>query len=522
MLQQQLEAFRESLPKAQKKSLVTPDATWLRLFMGTDKARKKRGAYTRQYTLDLLCRYIGLEGFEGFERVYQLYYQILEITRSFKDIFHDHLGHQGQINHFIQRYRQNIEQLLPSSLQTSLPQYLPTAPPKLSLAGQRPLGQWSVQDIFAQASVLAEPLEWMHAVIYQDKAAHEIAERHPPKQLPWQRIGVASSLGLVALLVGWWVWQSQQLPTLTQAHFDPIKLQVLAIDRAKAGHATVQIRYDVSHLGNDATIARYGLSLQANSPTNQRSISKAIDTVLLSYESVGLHLIDIQSKNKQLRKRLPLYLPAKDWMVYAKSHQNQMFGGVKWYSKGIAKAQAARDGKLCFPRYFIPKAAQRYFSTSYVLARPMPIPMANFRLECRVKTQVDSLLNATCIGPDISLRTRENEYFCFQMLSKGCSRWAAIPHRTKHGDRPWQPLERKKLIRPKASLTQWHTMQIVSRQGHYTYLFDNQPVQAYQAPVIEGNIDEIKVNFKGMGLVDYIKIWDGAGKLVYEEGFGRQ
>jgi hypothetical protein len=65
-------------------------------------------------------------------------------------------------------------------------------------------------------------------------------------------------------------------------------------------------------------------------------------------------------------------------------------------------------------------------------------------------------------------------------------------------------------------------MQIVSRQGHYTYLFDNQPVQAYQAPVIEGNIDEIKVNFKGMGLVDYIKIWDGAGKLVYEEGFGRQ
>jgi len=520
LLQQQLEAFHTTLPPAQKIQLPVPNATWLRAFMAADHDRQKRGNYSRQYTLNLLCRYIGFEDYAAFEQVYQLYYQLLEITWAFKDIFHDRAGNYGQINHFIEKYRQNILPLLPTAWQANLPDQLPTTPSNLPL--HKPMTEWSVQELFAQATLLAEPLEWMHTVIYQDRSAHETAEQYIPQRPTWQRpVWLISGLLLLASLVGLLVWQAQRLPTLTQADFDQIQLQVIAKDQSKAGHATVQVRYDARNIGGDGLIKKLGLVLQANSPTSQQRLNQAINTVLLSYERIGLHLISIQSNDEKLRKTIPLYLSAKDWVAYARSNKSKVVGGIDWYSKGIQKEQAIKQGTLRFPRYFIPPAAQRYFFTTYKLAKPLSISMGDFILECRLKTEADSLLNATCLGPDIGVRTQTNEYLHFNLLSKGCSRWTTTPYRTKEMKYQWNQanLERKKLIRPKQILTQWNTMKIVSNQGQYRYFFNNEQVYAYQAPVIQGSMDEIIVSFKGLGLIDYVKLWDGVGKLVYEEDF---
>jgi len=500
-----------------------PTHSWLQEFTG--RQQKQRGKHKKPNYLETLCQYVGFDGYTHFEHIYRLYQRLTQTTRAFRIILQNDSQFYQQVDDMLALYEHRVKSLLPEKEAQQL-QSLQIIPATGASLTNPPLEEWTVQKLFAEAALQKAPLEWLHEVIYVQQASFQSIEQAPSKtqNISWKWLSLG---GVAVVLTIFFILYiiPDRTRVLTQAEMDQISLKVLDIEQAKEGNATVQIAYDARKLGNDQAIEKLGLRLQGNYPQYTRKLTKAQDTLLMVYEVPGKYYIHI--RQKQVYKAAHLHLPSQDWFAIATS-EGANGPESAWHSKVIPKAQATQNQQLIFPQYFMPQYARRYFYTRYRYAKPLNIPINDFSIEIKAKIHTDSLLNATCFESALGLSSDQNKRLIMKILNQGCSRWGVI----HFGDRQdhfnnantqGQLLQKlKAFVQPLAKMKAWHTlkMQVKNRVVHY--YFNGEKLHSQPAPRLQGNIDCIETIYKGLGAIDYVKIWDGTDNLAYQEHFYRE
>jgi hypothetical protein len=498
----------------------SPTFSWLREF--TASPNKQRSKHKSQGYVKALCQYIGFDNQTHFHYTYELYQRLTQTTQAFRVVLQNNPQFYQQVDDMFALYEQEVKALLPQPHLQQLAELKLVSASNYALSTS-PIEEWTVQKLFAEAAKQKTPLEWIHEVVYAQNVGFEAIEQvaTPDKKRLLPRIL------LVAIVVGviaggaWFGLGSRQPRVLTQAELDQISWQILDIEQAQEGNATVQIAYDASKLGNNKAIKKLGLRLQGSYPVSSHPLTKAQDTVLLVYEAPGKHPVQIKQKN--LHTDTSVYLPSADWFAIAASEQVST-----WHSKVIPKKQASQNSQFIFPKYFMPQYAHRYFYTHYRYVKPTHIPIGDFSIEIKAKIHTDSLLNATCFESTLELSSDQDKRLTMKILNNGCSRWAVIHFGGKYDNINYVNQAKKLMrtlkpfIRPLAKLQAWHTLKMQVKDGVAHYYFNGQRLHSQHAPNLHGNINYIGATYKGLGAIDYVKVWDGTGKLIYKEDFDRK
>lgn len=296
-------AFQEEINQTVRKHFKEEDEfqdhkislSALKEVLGKNKNRSKKYKQKRQEVYESLAIYCGFEGYQDFQKLYQLYHRSIDIFQAFDILTSNHSNYLEQITKLLQEYEQQIQHFLPKGQEYDI-QKLAT----VKVQSDKSIQEMKVYELLALASQHQDPLQRMHQIIYVQHEHFEKAETalvlyHKNKKR--RKILIPSFLMGILLftLVSWYSLQANseenQARQLTQADFDKVKIEILHISKDSKGTATVEVAYDASHLGND--LEQYDLSFGTSMHTGAKpiKISKPIDTLMLTYEVAGRHFI---------------------------------------------------------------------------------------------------------------------------------------------------------------------------------------------------------------------------------------
>lgn len=118
-----------------------------------------------------------------------------------------------------------------------------------------------------------------------------------------------------------------------------------------------------------------------------------------------------------------------------------------------------------------------------------------------------------CPGVEVVIVCEEHIYFV-RMMGKGCERDIAI----KMGE-VFQDGIHKDLSAFGRDLHQWQQLRIQVAGKKATIYLDEQPVYSLTYKNDFGKVVGLIYNFTGTGAIDYVRLRNGANKLVYEDEF---
>jgi len=118
-----------------------------------------------------------------------------------------------------------------------------------------------------------------------------------------------------------------------------------------------------------------------------------------------------------------------------------------------------------------------------------------------------------CPGLALMIICEENIYYV-RMMGKGCERDIAI----KMGEISLDGIH-KDLSAFGRDLYRWQHLYIQVAGKKATIYLDDQPVYSLRYKNDFGKVVGLVYNFTGTGAIDYVRLRNGAGKLVYEDEF---
>jgi hypothetical protein len=154
------------------------------------------------------------------------------------------------------------------------------------------------------------------------------------------------------------------------------------------------------------------------------------------------------------------------------------------------------------------------FLVSYYNVRDFENTLSdNFSLDTRIVS--DSIGSIPCPGVLMTVIC-ENNIFFVRLMGKGCEGNIAV----QMGE-VYQEGTNNDLSALSRDLYQWHRLQIKIVDKHATIYLDEQPVYNTTFKNDFGKVVGLVYNFAGTGAVDYVKLENGVGKLVYEDEFDK-
>lgn len=266
---------------------------------------------------------------------------------------------------------------------------------------------------------------------------------------------------------------------------------------------TVMFNYDVKNIEADSFFIQ-----QSWNPRNKVKIDPSKNYLSSIYYLPGFHRAKLII-NDSIVSRVRIHIKTDGWMPII---ENDARDNRPLY---LDKKSIMANGIMHTPLAVLeetPLVKNKDFYLSYYNIRDFnDITSDNFSIETRLKH--DSVGDALCPFAEITILTEEHIFYV-PVTSKGCigELGLKIGEVSKSGrDNDLSALG--------TNVHAWQTLRIVNEQKNATIFLNDVPVHNVKYTRDFGKIVGIRFMFNGGGSVDFIRIKNGEGRLVYEDEF---
>lgn len=244
---------------------------------------------------------------------------------------------------------------------------------------------------------------------------------------------------------------------------------------------------------------------EANGDISERKLNENIDKINATYIYEGEAFCHLKYKDRII-KTIPVECRKTGWSVFVREERKKIF-------RVFPMEQAYNDsGYVSLPIENVPQEAHtNHMFVSYVFYKEKLIDGDNFIYEARVRNSKQE--NAVPCSDIIMYIHSDTAMHGFAMNENGYAYIKFISgENTIKGDE-------YNLSRFNFNSSEWHVMTIKVVNKKTTFYVDGEEVLGmdYKEPL--GYANELTLRFKGCGAVDYVKVSNLDGKVVYEENF---
>ena len=244
---------------------------------------------------------------------------------------------------------------------------------------------------------------------------------------------------------------------------------------------------------------------EANGDISERKLNENIDKINATYIYEGEAFCHLKYKDRII-KTIPVECRKTGWSVFVREERKKIF-------RVFPMEQAYNDsGYVSLPIENVPQEAHtNHMFVSYVFYKEKLIDGDNFIYEARVRNSKQE--NAVPCSDIIMYIHSDTAMHGFAMNENGYAYIKLISgENTIKGDE-------YNLSRFNFNSSEWHVMTIKVVNKKTTFYVDGEEVLGmdYKEPL--GYANELTLRFKGCGAVDYVKVSNLDGKVVYEENF---
>ncbi|MBN9385238.1 MAG: hypothetical protein J0H74_31060 [Chitinophagaceae bacterium] len=262
---------------------------------------------------------------------------------------------------------------------------------------------------------------------------------------------------------------------------------------------TIIFNYDVTHVDADSFFFQ-----QSWNPLDRVKIDPGNHVYSNIYYFPGFHKAKLIA-NDSIIKRFRIHITTDGWFPLARYSFDD--------SRPIylPKKNAVRDGVLHIARDDVAAAGvnmEKDVIESYYNIREFENTSSDsFSIETRI--MCDSLQTVACPYFELVIVCEEHIYFV-RMMGKGCERDIAI----KMGEVVHDGINKDLSVLGR-NLYQWQQLQIKVVNKKATIYLGDQPVYSMTYKNDFGKVMGLVYNFQGTGAIDYVRLKNGEGKIVY-------
>ena len=265
---------------------------------------------------------------------------------------------------------------------------------------------------------------------------------------------------------------------------------------------TVVFKYDLSNVEADT----FYIQQSWNKDHRMGIDSKGKVVTSIYYES-GFHRARLLA-NDSIIAMQPVHIISNGWephMYYSDSDPELIdFKNEKFVSNG----QLHLDSSILKKRNI---DNSKRFHSRITNSQTFGIDSDNFNISTRMKA--DSVFDKPCAWMDLIIIT-EVENFTISLTEKGCEKYAAykLGEISKQGNN-------NDLSALGCNVYNWHELELNVKDRHATIYLNGKPLfqELYKKKL--GKIMALIYIFDGTGSIDYVKLKDGKGHMVFEDDF---
>jgi hypothetical protein len=266
---------------------------------------------------------------------------------------------------------------------------------------------------------------------------------------------------------------------------------------------TVIFNYDLSNVEADSFF--FQQSWNADDRVKLDPKNKVYTTI---YYYPGFHRAKLIA-NDSIIKRFFVHITTDGWFPVARNRGGSDDGPIYIKTKDVAG-----DSVLHFTSKDLAASGvnlEKDYMLGYFNVRSFDAHSDNFLLDTRIKC--DERKTAACAAFELTIMTEQHIYrLC--LVSKGCEREAYIKMgEVTHGGR------NNDLSAFGLDMHDWQNLKIKVANKLATIYLDDKPVYSISYKNDFGKIVGLQYNFSGTGAIDYVRLTDGANKLVYADEF---
>lgn len=282
------------------------------------------------------------------------------------------------------------------------------------------------------------------------------------------------------------------------------KIRFNAVNTRGTAPLTVSFSYDIpSAILKDITFVYE----ESNGEITKKKPVNAKGQVNATYIYDGDGYCHLQYKGENL-KTITIESRKPGWSVFARNERKGIFSTMP-----IGNAYR-KEGYVSLPLdSVLPEARPGHLFVSYVYFKEQLVDGDNFMVEARVRNAKED--HAIPVSDAIMYLSSEKGRHGFALNEAGYAYIKFISsEKTVKGDD-------YNLSKFKFNAAKWHVLGMKVQGKHSDFYVDGQKVFSMNYQQSIGMANELILRFKGCGAVDYVRVFNAEGKLVYEEDFKR-
>lgn len=262
----------------------------------------------------------------------------------------------------------------------------------------------------------------------------------------------------------------------------------------------VEIDYDVTQLTADSIYIDFG-----NGTLALKNKSKGL--LHRDYTEPNVYKVKLVADGRELSS-LSVVVKTNGWQP------SISFGGDSYFAIDSSVLNASK-GRLHFPpndlKLYILGQGQGYW-IDYRNIKDYNVDADNFRLEARIKNSVGDG-GLICYDAICEIQGTEQKITSF-FIEKGCKRWVKLQIGEKH-----LTGEKDNLKSFEQDLSMYRNIKIEVRHKKVNIYVDTNLIYTGSYTLSAGTVKGLVFRFRGNGSVDFVNLYNGIGKLVYQEDF---
>jgi hypothetical protein len=270
------------------------------------------------------------------------------------------------------------------------------------------------------------------------------------------------------------------------------------------------VTFTYNYNGNDCSI-QFG-----DSPTV--TLENCSGSIEHTYEKAGVYKVRLYSNNEEVAS-VPIIVQNADneWIGFVSS--------LDYYVEENEETEDfIKDGRM----YISPSLSDRsYYWTNFRYVKPEvfnSVSGDDFILEARIKNP-SSEGGISCYDPGIRVWGETGNAAGVTFMSPGCTYYASV------GAAEWwqnggawncegsNTCENVDLSALGRDFSDWRVVKLEVKDRSVNVYFEGEKIYTMEYKGQVGSIQGIYFSFKGSGSVDWVKLYDGNGNLVYERDF---
>lgn len=265
---------------------------------------------------------------------------------------------------------------------------------------------------------------------------------------------------------------------------------------------TVQLTYDIPE---DLLKGSYIVATESNGDSTIRKFDKGAGSQFFSFVYPGLGTIKLRHGDKLL-KEIHVESRTKGWQAFVKEESSDYFGFH------LIDTLYCRGGMLTLPRGIVPERllTDKLF-ISYTYYMPDLVDGDNFSIEARVRNSAED--GGISCYDTMLYAFSETGLHGFSLNREGYSYIKFISSENTFTG------ANNDFTNINFDHSQWSVLRIDVINRKTTFSLNGQTLMTayYSEPL--GLIDEFTIRFKGFGAVDYVKLFNSDGRLLYQNDF---